>query len=46
MQLAAGGDADDWLFLSMSLWHRGETAKARHWFDKAVRDRPDAWAER
>ena len=35
MRMADGGDPDDWLFLAMSLWHRGETASARASYDKA-----------
>ena len=46
MRMADGGDPDDWLFLAMSLWNRGETASARVSYDKVVRDRPDAQALR
>jgi tetratricopeptide (TPR) repeat protein len=35
VELRAGGDASDWLFLAMAHWQRGEKDKARHWYDKA-----------
>jgi serine/threonine protein kinase len=36
MELAAGGDANDWLVLSMNCWHQGEQKEARTWYDKAA----------
>ncbi len=45
--MADGGDADDWLFLSMACWQLGDRSSARRWYDQAAtkvdrtRDRPD-----
>ena len=36
MALRNGGNANDWLFLAMAHWRKGEKDEARRWFDKAV----------
>ena len=36
MRAATGGDTDDWLFLAMTCWHRGDESAARHWYGKAT----------
>ena len=41
MQLGAGGDPFDWLFLAMAHWRKGDKDRARQWYDKAVQ-----WMER
>jgi len=40
MELANGGDAQQWLFLAMAHWQKGDRLQARQWYDKAV-----AWIE-
>ena len=41
MELGAGGDAHDWIYLAMALGQLGHTEKAREFYDKAV-----AWIEK
>ncbi|MEK7685478.1 MAG: serine/threonine-protein kinase [Verrucomicrobiota bacterium] len=41
MELANGGDAQQWLFLAMSHWQRQDRQQARQWYDKAA-----AWIEK
>jgi tetratricopeptide (TPR) repeat protein len=36
MELRAGGDASDWLFLAMAHWQLDHKDEARRWYDKAV----------
>jgi tetratricopeptide (TPR) repeat protein len=36
MELTSGGEANDWLFLAMAHWQRGDKDKARCWYDKAI----------
>lgn len=36
MELADGGDANDWFFLAMAHWQQGEADEAREWYRKAV----------
>jgi tetratricopeptide (TPR) repeat protein len=36
MELGAGGEALDWLFLAMARWRQGDRDEARRWYDKAV----------
>jgi tetratricopeptide (TPR) repeat protein len=36
VDLASGGDANDWLFLAMAHWRKGDKDNARAWFDKAI----------
>jgi tetratricopeptide (TPR) repeat protein len=36
MELRKGGDADDWFFLAMAHWQRGDKEQARKWFGQAV----------
>ncbi len=33
----AASDSHDWFSLAMAHWHRGDTARARYWYDRAVR---------
>jgi serine/threonine protein kinase len=37
MELRAGGDAYDWVFLAMIAWRQGERARARDWYAKVAR---------
>jgi serine/threonine protein kinase/tetratricopeptide (TPR) repeat protein len=37
MNLSGGGGARDWFFVAISEWHLGNPAKARRWYDRAVR---------
>jgi tetratricopeptide (TPR) repeat protein len=41
MELANGGDAQQWLFLAMAHWQTGNHQEARQWYDKAV-----AWLDK
>jgi serine/threonine protein kinase/tetratricopeptide (TPR) repeat protein len=41
MGLQSGGNAEEWYFLAMAHWQRGENDEARSWLDKAV-----AWTDR
>ncbi|MEK7675188.1 MAG: protein kinase [Verrucomicrobiota bacterium] len=41
MELANGGDAQQWLFLAMSYWQKADRQQARQWYDKAA-----AWIEK
>ena len=41
MDMARGGDARQWFFLSMIYWTQGDRVQAREWYDKAV-----AWIEK
>jgi Flp pilus assembly protein TadD len=36
MELRKGGDANDWFFLAMAHWQRGDKKDARNWYDRAV----------
>jgi eukaryotic-like serine/threonine-protein kinase len=36
MELRNGGDANDWFFLAMALWHEGDKEQARRWYDRSV----------
>ncbi len=36
MALRNGGNADDWFFLALARWQKGDTDEACKWFDKAV----------
>ena len=36
MDLANGGDAQQWLFLAMSYWEQEDRQQARQWYDKAA----------
>jgi len=36
MDLNCGGAPQDWLFLAMAHWQKGEQGQARRWYDKAV----------
>jgi Tfp pilus assembly protein PilF len=35
MELAAGGDANDWLPLAMICWQQGQRGEARSWYDRS-----------
>ena len=35
-RLRSGGDAYDWLFLSMARWRLGDSASAQTWYDRSV----------
>jgi hypothetical protein len=37
MELRAGGDAADWLFLAMAHWQLDNAEEADRWYDKAVK---------
>ena len=36
MDLRTGGDSNDWFFLAMAHWQKGDKLEARCWYDKAV----------
>jgi tetratricopeptide (TPR) repeat protein len=36
MELSSGGDARDWLILTMIFWRQGENEEARTWYKKAA----------
>ena len=36
LTLRSGGNANDWFFLAMAHWQKGDKDEARKWFDKAV----------
>ena len=36
MKLHQGGDANDWFFLALAHWQRGDKEVARKWYDKAA----------
>jgi tetratricopeptide (TPR) repeat protein len=36
MELRNGGDSNDWFFLAMAHWQRGDKPQARSWYDKAI----------
>jgi eukaryotic-like serine/threonine-protein kinase len=37
VKLRAGGDSNDWFFLAMACWKRGQSDQARNWLDQAER---------
>jgi serine/threonine protein kinase len=37
MELAGGGDANDWLALALVCWHQGARDEARSWYDRSAR---------
>jgi serine/threonine protein kinase/tetratricopeptide (TPR) repeat protein len=36
MELTSGGSAEDWFFLAMAHWQKGDHARARSWFGRAA----------
>jgi serine/threonine protein kinase len=36
MELRAGGDPNEWLFLAMICWQRGEQGKATDWYERSL----------
>ncbi len=36
IRTARGGDVNDWLFLALARWHRGDAPSARRWYDQAA----------